>query len=230
MKIDAGDVGGPSAGLAFALDVLENSARTSTTAAGSPRPGELDLDGTRRTGRWHSSRRRSAFATPASASSSCPAGENAAEARRLCARDADRPCAQFSTGVAQPGNAVKIRCLAGGFLAPSNLQEIAAFSSSRRDLHRTDAALSIHHRGRRGPRGSRASEAEGDHGQAVANRRAQIATSGGQASALCGRRCRARPSAPTRAARSRPRSRLPLIPRRPPLARSATRSRLDSRP
>jgi PDZ domain-containing protein len=46
VKIDAGDVGGPSAGLAFALDVLEELGRKVDRGRKIAATGEIDLDGT----------------------------------------------------------------------------------------------------------------------------------------------------------------------------------------
>ena len=46
VKIDAGSIGGPSAGLAFALDVLEELGRDVTRGYKVAATGELDMDGT----------------------------------------------------------------------------------------------------------------------------------------------------------------------------------------
>ena len=46
IKIDAGGVGGPSAGLAFALDILQELGRNVTHGHKVAATGELSLDGT----------------------------------------------------------------------------------------------------------------------------------------------------------------------------------------
>jgi len=46
VKIDAGSIGGPSAGLAFALDVLEELGHDVTRGYKVAATGELDTDGT----------------------------------------------------------------------------------------------------------------------------------------------------------------------------------------
>jgi Predicted secreted protein containing a PDZ domain len=46
VKIDAGDVGGPSAGLAFALDVLEKLGKDVDHGRRIAATGQIELDGT----------------------------------------------------------------------------------------------------------------------------------------------------------------------------------------
>ena len=46
MKIDAGDVGGPSAGLAFALEVLEKLGKDVDHGRRIAATGQIELDGT----------------------------------------------------------------------------------------------------------------------------------------------------------------------------------------
>ena len=81
VTIDAGDVGGPSAGLAFALDLMESSARTSTTATGSPRPASSTS--TARSAPIGGVKQKTIGARKAGVDIFLvPAGENAAEASR----------------------------------------------------------------------------------------------------------------------------------------------------
>src|SRR6185503_168803 len=81
-KIDAGSVGGPSAGLAFALDVLEQLGKDVDHGRRIAATGALELDGTvSAVGGLEQKTigvRRSGIRTFL-----VPAGENAAEARRF---------------------------------------------------------------------------------------------------------------------------------------------------
>ena len=103
VKINAGGVGGPSAGLAFALDVLEKLGRNVDHGCRVAATGEVDLAGdvlpiggikqkmigVRRTG-------IDVFLVPA--------GDNADGGEALRGTGARCPCQQFSTGVACAGN------------------------------------------------------------------------------------------------------------------------------
>ena len=105
VRIDAGNVGGPSAGVAFALEVMEELGRDvvhghKIAATGEILRGRLD-----RPDRRASSRRRSARAQAHVDAFLVPAGENAREARKLRGRASHHPCEDFSTGVARAGNA-----------------------------------------------------------------------------------------------------------------------------
>ena len=211
VKIDAGDVGGPSAGLAFALDVLEELGQDVDHGRRIAATGELELDGTvgagrrpqaeddrRRDGRdprlprpgW-GKRRRGARAMR-TASGSC-----------LCTVF-DRRCARWQRCQNPP--------LSRQISPGSNLQEIAAFSSAR-GLHRPDAALrSTLVAG--GSRGSRTEQGRSWPRWPQADVR-RLLLPAGRPLRASDRRAVSRPSAPTRAARSLPPQQPPLVPRRP---------------
>ena len=114
VKIDAGNVGGPSAGLAFALEVLEKLGRDVDHGRRIAATGQLELDGTVSAGRRPQTEddRRSTLGDPLLPR---PGWGKRRRGAALRARRPDRACAQFSTGVARAGNADKIRCLAGRF-------------------------------------------------------------------------------------------------------------------
>lgn len=81
VKIDAGDVGGPSAGLAFALDVLEELGRDVDRGRKIAATGEIDLDGT--VGAIGGVKQKTIGARNSGVDVFLvPAGENAREARR----------------------------------------------------------------------------------------------------------------------------------------------------
>ena len=80
MEIDLGQVGGPSAGLAFALSSWRSSARTSTAATGSRRPGEIFLDGS--VSRVGGIKQKTIGARRSGMDLFLVPGDNAAEARR----------------------------------------------------------------------------------------------------------------------------------------------------
>ena len=81
IRIDAGDVGGPSAGLAFALDILQELGRDVTHGYKVAATGELTLDGT--VGPIGGVKQKTFGARKAGVDVFLvPAGENAAEARR----------------------------------------------------------------------------------------------------------------------------------------------------
>jgi PDZ domain-containing protein len=81
VDIDLGNVGGPSAGLAFALDVLEELGRNVDRGRKVAATGELELDGTVRP---IGGAKQKAFGVQKAKADVflVPAGENAAEARR----------------------------------------------------------------------------------------------------------------------------------------------------
>ena len=81
VKIDAGDVGGPSAGLAFALDIMEELGRNVDHGHKVAATGELALDGT--VGPIGGVKQKTIGARKADVDVFLvPAGENATEARR----------------------------------------------------------------------------------------------------------------------------------------------------
>ena len=101
VKIDIGNVGGPSAGLAFALDVMEELGPDVDGGHKIAATGEIELDGA-------SPRRRREAEDDRGPPTGIdvflvPAGDNARRAAP-CGRDPDRACEEFSTGVAGTGN------------------------------------------------------------------------------------------------------------------------------
>jgi PDZ domain-containing protein len=103
IKIDAGGVGGPSAGLAFALDILQELGRNVAHGHKIAATGEIALDGT-----VGPDRRREAK-DAGRAQGGCgrlprPGRRERAGGRALCRRAADHPCEELSTGVAGAGN------------------------------------------------------------------------------------------------------------------------------
>ena len=81
IKIDAGGVGGPSAGLAFALDILQELGRNVTHGHKVAATGEIALDGT--VGPIGGVKQKTLGARKAGVDAFLvPAGENAREARR----------------------------------------------------------------------------------------------------------------------------------------------------
>ena len=109
VSIDAGNVGGPSAGLAFALEVMEELGHN--VDRGYKRRRDR-ADRARRHG--HADRRREAedVRRPRRrkrTSSSCRLGKTRAEARRYANGLRDHRCEEFSPGVARAGNAAPER-------------------------------------------------------------------------------------------------------------------------
>ena len=80
VEIDAGDIGGPSAGLAFALDVVDELGRDVDRGRRVAVTGELDLDGT--VGEIGGVKQKALGAREAGADIFVVPDENAAEARR----------------------------------------------------------------------------------------------------------------------------------------------------
>jgi len=81
IKIDAGGVGGPSAGLAFALDILQELGRNVTHGHKVAATGEIELDGT--VGPIGGVKQKTLGAREAGVDAFLvPAGDNAAEARK----------------------------------------------------------------------------------------------------------------------------------------------------
>ena len=103
VEIDTDGVGGPSAGLAFALDLMEELGRDVDHGNRIAVTGALELDGT--VGEIGGVKQKTIGVERAGIKVFLvPAGDNAAEARKLCGWDPDRACDQFSTGVADAGN------------------------------------------------------------------------------------------------------------------------------
>ena len=103
VEIDLGDVGGPSAGLPFALDVLQKLGRDVDRGHTVAATGEIELDGTVAPDRRHraeDARREEAGVDVFLV----PAGDNAAEARRYAGDLRVIAGGELSTGVASTGN------------------------------------------------------------------------------------------------------------------------------
>ena len=102
VRIDLGGVGGPSAGLPFALDVSSSSATTSTRGSRSQRPAS-SISTARRRRSAGSSRRRSARGRRRRRLPRARWGQRGRGAQ-VCGAVARHPCGEFSTGVACSGN------------------------------------------------------------------------------------------------------------------------------
>ena len=103
MTINAGDVGGPSAGLAFALDILQELGRNIVRGHKIAATGEILPDGS--VGPIGGIKQKTIGAREAHVDAFLvPAGENAQEARRYAHGLQDHRCGEFSTGVARPGD------------------------------------------------------------------------------------------------------------------------------
>ena len=126
VEIDLGGVGGPSAGLAFALDIVEELRGDVDRGLKVAATGEIELDGdvlpiggvkqkvigARRSG-------ADVFLVPA--------GDNAAEARRHAGDLPDHACGEFSTGVASAGNCCEKRVVSSAFRGGRILRKLHGF-------------------------------------------------------------------------------------------------------
>ena len=102
-KFDAGGVGGPSAGLAFALDILQELGRNVAHGKKVAATGELALDGA--VGPIGGVKQKTLGAREAGVDVFLvPAGHNAREARRYAQGLPIVPVNELSTGVAGAGN------------------------------------------------------------------------------------------------------------------------------
>jgi PDZ domain-containing protein len=102
VKISTGSVGGPSAGLPFALEILEKLGRDVDHGNKVAATGQIELDGTVSP---IGGVRQKTIGNPRLPRSRW--GERGRSAA-LRARHPDHPCAQLSTGVARLGNAAEI--------------------------------------------------------------------------------------------------------------------------
>ena len=203
VKIDAGDVGGPSAGLAFALEVLEKLGKDVDHGRRIAATGQIELDGSVSAvgGRETEDDRCSKLRDPVLPR---PGWGKRRRGAALRARCPGHPCAQFSTGVAQAGNADKIRCLTADFVPFECRGNCCVFICARVASSRHGPNIQ---RRRRTGRGACREEQKGKLWPSWRSRRAQIATSAERDFARSQQTCPARRSGPTRAAHSRRRSR-----------------------
>ena len=127
VRIDAGNVGGPSAGLAFALEVLEELGRDVVHGHKIAATGEILPDGS--IGPIGGIKQKTIGAREAHVDAFLvPAGENARDAQQAT-RHGLRiiPVKNFSTGVACPGDTPSEHVENGRFSAVSKLPESARF-------------------------------------------------------------------------------------------------------
>ena len=103
VKIRAGSVVGPSAGLAFALEIMEKLGRNVDRGYKVAATGELQLDGSVLPIGGVEQKTIEAKRSHVDILL-VPAGDNAAEARKFAGDHAGRACEDLSTGVARPGN------------------------------------------------------------------------------------------------------------------------------
>ena len=105
VRIDAGNVGGPSAGLAFALGVLSELKKGVLHGHRVAATGEIFPDGS--VGPIGGIKQKTIGAREAGADVFLvPAGENHAMPGRR-PTDSDRPCEELSTGVARAGDTAR---------------------------------------------------------------------------------------------------------------------------
>ena len=124
-----GSIGGPSAGLAFALDVLEELGHDVDRGYKVAATGEIDLDGS--VGPIGGVKQKTIGVRRAGVDVFLvPAGDNAKEARKYAGSVEDHPCGEFSTGVARAGNTsaevVKNRCKSADFESSAKSRVFAA--------------------------------------------------------------------------------------------------------
>ena len=106
VRIDAGNVGGPSAGLAFALEVLAELGRDVVHGHKIAATGEIFPDGS--VGPIGGIKQKTIGAREAGVDAFLvPAGENARDARKARGRAPDHPCGELSTGVARAGDTAR---------------------------------------------------------------------------------------------------------------------------
>ena len=121
------DVGGPSAGLAFALEVMEQRGRDVDHGLKIAATGEIELDGSvtsiggvKQKTIGARQAHVDAFLVPVD-------GDNAKVAQALRAWPADHPCEEFSTGVAGTGNTRPKGLASGIFRRFRNSRKMRSF-------------------------------------------------------------------------------------------------------
>ena len=139
VRINAGNVGGPSAGLAFALEVMEKLGhnvdrgyRVAATGRDRARTARSTAIG---------GVKQKTFGAHEAESRRLPrpvAGDNARDARALRAWPPHHPCEEFSTGVARSGNTAPETVGNGSFRQVRNCRKFVSFRSRQRlhDAHR----------------------------------------------------------------------------------------------
>ena len=126
VRIDAGNVGGPSAGLAFALEVMEELGRDVVHGHRVAATGEIFPDGS--VGPIGGIKQKTIGARQAHVDAFLvPAGENARDAKKHADGAPHHPCGELSTGVACPGDTRSERLERGRFRRVSKLPESARF-------------------------------------------------------------------------------------------------------
>ena len=126
VRIDAGNVGGPSAGLAFALEVMEELGRDVVHGHRVAATGEIFPDGS--VGPIGGIKQKTIGARQAHVDAFLvPAGDNAARRAEARGRAPDHPCGELSTGVARPGDTRSQHARKRQFSAVSNVPETARF-------------------------------------------------------------------------------------------------------
>ena len=126
VRIDAGNVGGPSAGLAFALEVMEELGRDVVHGHRVAATGEIFPDGS--VGPIGGIKQKTIGARQAHVDAFLvPAGDNARDAQKHAAGLRILPVENFSTGVACPGDTRSQHARNAPFSAVSNVPETARF-------------------------------------------------------------------------------------------------------
>ena len=132
VQIDAGNVGGPSAGLAFALEVLEDLGHRIDRGYKVAATGEIELERRRRADR----RDQAEDVRRAGSEGRCLPRACGKRGRRpaLRAWPADHRCEEFSPGVARAGNPAPEALENGIFRQPGNCRKFVSFRLRQRLL------------------------------------------------------------------------------------------------
>ena len=133
VDIDLGNVGGPSAGLPFALQIYQELGHDVDHGHRIAATGEIELDGSVVS---VGGIKQKTYGVRSSGADVflVPAGENAATARRYAGGVAGYPCGEFSTGVACTENTSRRNSLFAGILPGRATPAICGVFVSRRGL------------------------------------------------------------------------------------------------
>ena len=140
VQIDAGNVGGPSAGLAFALEVLEDLGHRSTAATRWPPPARSSSNGA--VGPIGGIKQKTYGVRAAKADVFLVPVETRADGPPLRAWPADHRCEEFSPGVARAGNTAPEALENGIFGSAGNCRKFVSFRPRQRLLPRGSALVS----------------------------------------------------------------------------------------